>query len=248
MALVLAGRCWAEYVIAPTKAAKGADGRAVPPSDIVKLPAAVSYRDALPYLINFRLAHMLFHGSSRVLRGSTVLIHGGSGGMGSMTIQLARAHGCTVIATCLTDHEADYCRTLGADHVIVASRQDYVAEVRTITAGNGVPFSFNGVGGDTLDRDFDVLAPFGELHAYGYVAGKTRFDAFRLGKTISLKTFSADDYLPTSMFTSATEAMSRWLENQPLQGVDLVLPLSDVVEANRLLEAGKVQGKLALSP
>ncbi|RVT92958.1 quinone oxidoreductase family protein [Sphingomonas crocodyli] len=248
MALVLTGRCWADYAVISTKPTILDDGRSFPPDDIIRLPAVTSYADALPYLINFRLAHLLFHGSSRVPRGSTVLIHGASGGMGSMMSQLARAHDCEVIATCISDAEADYCRTVGANHVIIASHQDYVSECQRITNGAGISFSFNGVGGDTLNRDFDVLAPFGELHAYGYVAGKIPFEAFRLGKTISLKTFSADDYLATPMFADATLAMMEWLEHQPLKGVDLVLPLEAVVEANRLLDAGKVRGKLALAP
>lgn len=248
MALVLAGRCWAEYVLAPTKSTRDASGGVTPASDIITLPPSTSFDEALPYLINFRLAHMLFHGSSRVKEGSTILVHGGSGGMGSMVIQLARAHACATIATCLTDGEAEYCRALGANEVVVVSRQDYVAEVMRITSGKGVPFSFNGVGGDTLNRDFDVLAPFGELHAYGYVAGKLPFDAFRLGKTITLKTFSADNYLPTDMFAQATQAMMDWLKNRPLRGVDSVFPLAEVVEANRLLDAGKIQGKVALRP
>lgn len=248
MALVLAGRCWAEYVLAPTKSTRDLSGELAPPSDIITLLDSTPFEDALPYLINFRLAHMLFHGSSRVKEGSTILVHGGSGGMGSMVIQLARAHGCPTIATCLTDVEAEYCRVLGANDVVVVSRQDYIAEVMRITSGKGVPYSFNGVGGDTLNRDFEALAPFGELHAYGYVAGKLPFDAFRLGKTITLKTFSADNYLPTEMFKMATEAMMNWLKNMPLRGVDSIFPLAEVVEANRLLDDGKIRGKVALKP
>ena len=248
LALVMTGGCWADYVVADTSATIGGDGRTTPASDIVKLPANVSYVDALPYLINFRLAHMLFHGSSRVPTGATVLIHGGSGGMGSMLIQLAREHNCTIITTSRTETEGKYCQDLGADHVILSTQHDYVLGVRQLTGGRGVPFSFNGVGGDTLNRDFDVLTSFGELQAYGYVAGKTPFDAFRLGKTITLKTFSADDYLPTEMFAEATRAMGNWFKNSPLRGIDSVFPLADVVKANRLLDNGGVLGKMALQP
>lgn len=248
MALVVAGRCWAEYVVAALQPAAGDDGRIVPAADVVKLPSSVSFEAALPYLVNFRLAHMLFHGSSRVPPGASVLVHGGSGGMGSMVIQLARAHGCRVIATCRTKHERAYCRELGADHVIVTTTQDYVSEIDRITEGRGVEFSFNGVGGDTLNRDFDVLTPFGELQAYGYVAGKSAFEAFRLGKTISLKTFSADNYLPTPMFAAATAAMTDWFCNAPLRVVDIVVPLDEVVKANHMLDSGQVLGKIALRP
>lgn len=248
MALVVAGRCWADYVVAALRPTTSGDGRSLPAADVVGIPDEVSFEAALPYLVNFRLAHMLFHGSSRVPAGAAVLVHGGSGGMGSMVIQLARANDCLTIATCRTEEEAAYCRALGADHAIVTPGQDYVAEVTRITGGRGVGYSFNGVGGETLNRDFDVLQPFGELQAYGYVAGKSSFDAFRLGKTIALKTFSADNYLPTEMFTAATAAMDAWLRTATLRGVDVILPLADVVEANRRLDAGQVLGKIALRP
>ncbi len=245
LALILAYGCWADYVIAPLKETKAHHGGRIPPSDIVKLEPETGFAEALPYLVNFRLAHMLFHGSSKVPQGATVLVHGGAGGMGSMVIQLAVDHGCTVIATCRGAAEADYCRALGAQHVIDTVSEDYVAATLAACPG-GVPYSFNGVGGDAINRDFDVLAPFGEIQAYGYVAAKTPFDSFRLGKSISLKTFSADDYLKTPMFPAATAAMHEWFRTRTLRGVDVILPLDQVVEANRLLDAGRVTGKIAL--
>lgn len=248
LALVTTNRCWADYVVAPTSSVAHIAGSTTVPADIVKLPAHVSFERALPYLINFRLAHMLFHGSSQVPNGARVLIHGASGGMGSMLVELARAHECEVIATCRTDRERSYCLSLGADHVISLIDQDYVSRVSTLTSGHGVSFSFNGIGGDTLNTDFDVLAPFGELQAYGYVAGKSSFEAFRLGKTITLKTFSADNFLNTEVFGRATEAMNEWFSSENLREASTIVPLSEVVEANRLLESGAVLGKLALRP
>jgi NADPH2:quinone reductase len=248
IALILTGACCADYVLASTKAVPKKGGGIIPPADIVKIPTGVAYEAALPYLINFRLAHLLFHGSSRVATGSNVLVHGGAGGMGSMTIQLAHAHRCFVIATCRTNEEADFCRRLGANEVLLAGETDLVETVRALTKDVGIQFSFNGVGGETLNQDFDMLAPFGEVQAYGYVAGKTKFDVFRLGKSISLKTFSADNYIKTPMFAAATAAMLEWFTTGPLVPVDVILPLSDVVEANRLLDQGRVIGKIALRP
>ncbi|ODV42428.1 hypothetical protein AWV79_27110 [Cupriavidus sp. UYMMa02A] len=219
-----------------------------PADDIIKIAENVAFENALPYLINFRLAYLLFHESSKVPSGSTVLIHGASGGMGSMLIQLAHAQNCTVIATCRNPAEADYCRSLGASEVILTEQEDYVARVKVIAGSKGVDFSFNGVGGETLNTDFDVMAPFGEIQAYGYVAGKTAFDVFRVGKCISLKTFSANDYLSTPMFERSTTAMHEWFEAGPLTSVGTVLPLTEVAEANRLLDSGAVIGKIALRP
>lgn len=248
IALVIAGGCCADYVLASTRPTEKPGGGMNPPADIIRLPASVAFEAALPYLVNFRLAHFLFHGSSKVPPRARVLIHGGSGGMGSMMTQLARAQNCLVIATCRTEDEAAFCRRLGADHVILSGQEDYAVRVMEITDGAGIDFSFNGVGGKTLNRDFDILVPFGEVQAYGYVAGKTLFDVFRVGKTITLKTFSADDYLKTPMLPAATQAMLDWFETGALIPAGTIFPLAEVVEANRLLDRGGVLGKVALRP
>jgi NADPH2:quinone reductase len=247
VALILTLGCCADYVLASTRPRALPNGHTAPPADIIALPDNVSFGQALVYIINFRLAHLLFHGSSKVPSGATVLVQGASGGMGSMVTQLARAHGCPVIATCRRPVEEAFLKTLGADHVVNVTHTDYVAAVKEITAGRGVPFVFNGVGGDTINSDVDALAPFGEIQAYGYVAGKQPFDLFRVGKTLSLKTFGADDFFPTPMFPAATEAMHAWFRSGPMIEPGLVLPLEEVAEANRLLDAGEVLGKIVLA-
>ncbi|MGH2447387.1 MAG: quinone oxidoreductase family protein [Chloroflexota bacterium] len=248
VALVLTQGCCAEYVLASTEPRTLPTGKRIPPADIQRLPGNVSYGEALVYLINFRLAHLLFHGSSRVPSGATVLIHGASGGMGTMLVQLAKSHGCTVIGTCLRLAEERFLTTLGADHVINVTECDYTARVRELTGGKGVLFVFNGVGGDTINTDVEIMAPFGELQAYGYVAGKKPFDVFRVPKTIALKTFAADDFFITPMFPAATEAMHDWFRSRPLLQPGLVLPLSQISEAMRRLDRGDVLGKIVLQP
>lgn len=248
MALVLSGGCCAEYVLASTKPQTLPNGYRIPPADILNLPEKVKFEQGIVYLVNFRLAHLLFHGSSKVPAGETILIQGASGGMGSMIAQLAHSQGCTIIGTCRRPAEVEFLRKLGVQHPINVSDEDYVERVREITDGKGVKFIFNGVGGDTLNTDVKVIAPFGEIQAYGYVAGKKPFNVFGASRCMSLKTFAADDFFPTPMFPAATEAMYAWLDTGPLLEADPVLPLEKVVEANRLLDRGEVIGKIALRP
>lgn len=247
IALVLSGGCCADYVLASTQPQTLSNNYRIPPADIVPLPEHMSFAEGLPYLVNFRLAHLLFHGSSKVPRGASILIHGASGGMGSMIAQLARAHECLIIGTCRRSQEVDFLRTLGVDHPLNVSETDYVARVLELTDGRGVGFVFNGVGGDTLNTDVAIVEPFGEIQAYGYVAGKKPFDVFRSSRTIALKTFAADDFFKTPMFPAATRAMFDWFETGPLLRVDPILPLEEVAEANRLLDRGEVIGKIALA-
>jgi len=248
VALALTLGCCAEYVLASTMPRPLPNGHIAPPADIIALPGTVSFGQALVYVINFRLAHLLFHGSSRTPHGATVLVHGSAGGMGSMMVQLARAHGCRVLATCRRPVEVAFVERLGADHVIDVSEQDYVEPVLALTEGKGVGYVFNGVGGDTLNRDVDVVAPFGEIQAYGYVAGKTLFDVFRVGKTLALKSFAADDFFATPMFPAATAAMLDWFRSGPMIQPGLILPLEEAAQAHRRLELGDVLGKIALRP
>ncbi len=165
-----------------------------------------------------------------------------------MVTQLARAQGSPVIATCRREVEAEFLKGLGADHIIIVTRADYVAEVKALTGGRGVPFVFNGVGGDTLDTDLDVIALLGEIQAYGYVAGKSAFHPFRTGKTMALKTFAADDFFATPMFPAATQAMLDWFRSGPLVEPGAVLPLERAAEAHRRLDSGEVLGKIVLQP
>ena len=245
-ALVLKGGCYAEYVAASTRPL--APGSAMREADIIVLPDTVTFGQSLVHLINFRLVHLLVHAWAKVPRGARVLVHGASGGMGSMVIQLARALDCTVIALVRSREEAGYCRRIGANHVIDITRSKYEDAVRDITEGKGVEFSFNGVGGETINRDPAIMAPFGEIHAYGYVAGKIDFHPFAVSKSLALKTFAADDYFSTSAFSAATAAMYEWFRTGPLLDVSEVFSFDDVAGAHRRLEEGRVLGKIALRP
>src|SRR5271163_1322316 len=90
--------------------------------------------------------------------GETLLIHGGSSGIGTMAIQLAKAFGAKAIVTVGSQQKADACLKLGADHAINYKTQDFVAEVKTITGGKGVELILDMVGGEYVDRNYDAAA------------------------------------------------------------------------------------------
>ena len=217
-ALVLTGGGYAEYVLASTRSFVFPGGVTTPAADIIVLPDMVSFGQALVYLVNFRLAHLLVHAWARMAAGASVLIHGASGGMGSVLTQLARRLGCRIFATCRRAEEAAFCQANGADHCIDTTTADYVEAVSSLTGGEGVDVSFNGVGGETVDRDPLVVKPFGEIHLYGYVAGKLPYHPFDVRKSIALKTFSADDFFATPHFAAATNGNARLVRRRPAAG------------------------------
>ncbi|VVE10188.1 quinone oxidoreductase family protein [Pandoraea terrigena] len=248
MALVLAGGCYAEYVLASPHEHVSDNGVSAPGADIVKLPDNVAFEQGLVYLVNFRLAHLVVHALAKVPSGASIAIHGAAGGMGAMVTQIAASLGCRVVALCRGAEEVAFCLGNGATFAIDTLRCDYVEAVHEATDGEGVDFSFNGVGGATINRDPLIIKPFGEMILYGYVAGKTPLEPFDVDKTWVLKLFSATDYLTTPHFSAATDAMLEWLATHPLLAVGEVFPMSRVADAHRALEAGRLLCKLGLRP
>lgn len=248
MALVLAGGCYAEYVLASPHEHVSDNGVRAPGADIVKLPDNVAFEQGLVYLVNFRLAHLVVHALANVPPGASIAIHGAAGGMGTMITQIAASLGCAITALCRGSEEVAFCLENGATRAIDTLGCDYVGAVLDATDGEGVDFSFNGVGGPTINRDPLIVKPFGEVILYGYVAGKTPLEPFDVDKTWALKLFSATDYLSTPHFLAATEAMLEWLATRPLLALGEVFPMSCVADAHRALEAGRLLCKLGLRP
>src|ERR1700722_8929124 len=103
--------------------------------------------------------------------GETLLIHGGSSGIGTMAIQLAKAFGAKAIVTVGSQAKADACLKLGADHAINYKTQDFVTEVKTITGGKGVELILDMVGGEYVDRNYDAAAIDGRIVQIALLGG-----------------------------------------------------------------------------
>ena len=248
VALVLGGGGYAEYVLTSTKSYTFPSGITVPAGEILELPEPVSYSQGLVYMINFRLAHILFHAYIDIQPEASVLIHGAAGGFGSVLTMIAAANGNEVIALSRTSEEVAFCRANGAQHCLNTTTTDYVEEVLRITNGAGVDYSINGVSGRTLNEDPRALKTFGEIIIYGYAGGKTKFDPWQVSKCVTLKTFSADDFLAGDAMKSATDAMYRSFNERPIADVTQTYALEDAPSAHQALEDGRAIGKIALQP
>lgn len=116
-------------------------------------------------------AHMLLTRTYAVERGTTILIHGAAGGLGSILVRWAKHIGATVIGTAGSEAKADIARSYGADHVIVGRNADLVSEVGSLTQGVGVDFTVDGIGGDTLLKSLACTRRFGTVASIGQAAG-----------------------------------------------------------------------------
>jgi NADPH:quinone reductase len=165
----------------------------------------------------------------------TILIHGGSGGVGTVAVQVAKAIGARVITTARArDH--DFVRSLGADETIDYTAEDYVDAVARLTHGEGVNVVFDTIGGDALTRSPLVLADGGRVVSLVDIAQpQNLIEAW--GKN------AAYHFVFTRQNRGKLDALTRLIERglvKPVVGA--TLPLARVGEAQELLENGSARG------
>jgi len=189
----------------------------------------------------------------RLAAGESLLVHGGSSGIGITAIQLAKCFGATVFATVGSSEKAEFCRELGADVVIDYRRQDFVAEVAAHTAKRGVDVILDIVGGDYVQRDLQALAADGRLLLIGFMGGTKSTVDWRTfivrRQTITGSTLRAS---PVARKVEIARALREkvWpiLDSGRIRPViHRVFPLSEAGDAHRLMESSAHMGKIMLS-
>jgi NADPH2:quinone reductase len=149
--------------------------KAVVPADrLVKLPEGLSARDGAAAMLQGMTAHYLACSTYPLKPGDTCLVHAGAGGVGLLLCQLAKMRGARVLATTSTEEKAALARGAGADEVILYKDQDFAAEARRLTDGQGVQVVFDGVGRTTFDKSLDSLARRGMMVLFGRRADRCR--------------------------------------------------------------------------
>ncbi len=188
----------------------------------------------------------------RLAAGETFLVHGGSSGIGSTAIQLARQAGATVYATAGSPEKCDFCRLLGADAAIDYRVQDFVQEIRRLTDKRGVDVILDMVGGSYIARNLSVLAFEGRLVQIAFLqSSKADLDL----RPVMLRrlTITGSTLRPRSVALKAqiAEALRRnvWplLERGAVKPViHATFPLDREREAHELMESSAHQGKIML--
>jgi NADPH:quinone reductase len=138
---------------------------------LVRLPDDISDEIAAATLLKGVTASFLLHDVHRLAASETVLIHAAAGGVGQLLVQWARDIGATVIATVSTDDKKRIVEGLGADHVVVYSREDFPDAVSRITGGRGVDVIYDAVGKDTFAGSLEALAVRGHIVSFGQASG-----------------------------------------------------------------------------
>jgi NADPH:quinone reductase len=227
--------------------------RAVVPEDrLVRLPEAVSTRTAAALMLQGLTAHYLASSTYTLKAGDTALVHAAAGGVGLLLCQMAKLRGARVIGTVSTDAKAVLARAAGADHVILYTQQDFVAETMRLTANRGVQVVYDSVGRTTFNHSLDCLAPRGLMALFGASSGAVPpFNPQLLNQKGSLYVTrpTLAHYVATrAELLRRTGELFDWLRDHKISvRVDRELPLKDVAEAHRALEGRETTGKVLLS-
>ena len=148
-----------------------ADLRVMPAAILVPLPDAISFDTAAAMMLKGMTAQYLLRQTYRVQPGDHILFHAAAGGVGLIVGQWAKHLGAVAIGTVSSPAKAELARAHGYDHIIDYSREDFVARVKEITGGEGVPVVYDGVGKDTFLRSLDCLRPLGMGVSFGSSSG-----------------------------------------------------------------------------
>lgn len=218
---------------------------------LVKLPAEMSFVQGAAFPLQGMTAHYLIHDFGRLKKGDTVLVHAAAGGVGRLLVQWAKHLQAEVIGTVSTEEKAKAARDAGADHVILYTNQDFVAEVKRITGGRGVQLILDGVAKATFPGDLEAIAVRGHIVVFGAASGQA--DPISpnslMQKSISLSGGSSVNFIGArrDLLRRSREVLNGieagWLKLR----VDHVLSLAEAAKAQQLLEGRQSIGKIVLT-
>jgi NADPH2:quinone reductase len=236
---LVAGGGYAQYCIA-----QDAQAMAVPAS-MTMLQAGATPETLMT------VWHNVFE-RSQLQNGETILIHGGSSGIGTMAIQLAKAFGAKVIVTVGSKEKAEACLKLGADHAINYKTEDFVAEAKKITAETGPNVILDMVGGTYVERNYEAAAVDGRIVQIAVLGGAqatvnvARLMVKRLhytGSTLRPRS-NADKAAMVAAIEAKVMPLLREGRIKPL--MDSTFPLEKAADAHRRMEGGEHIGKIVL--
>ena len=227
--------------------------RLIPARHLVPLPPDLGPEQAAGMMTKGLTVQYLLRRTHRVEEGETILIHAAAGGVGLIACQWASHLGAEVIGTVGSDAKAEVARAHGCHHAIVYTREDFVARVREITDGKGVPVVYDSVGQATWEGSLDCLQPLGLMVSFGNASGAVppiqplvlaqKGSLFLTRPTLMAYTSERKDLL-----AAAAELFDVVRSEAVRIEVRQRYPLAEAGQAHRDLEARKTMGSTVLIP
>lgn len=238
---LVAGGGYAQYCIA-----QDAQAMTVPPS------LTIAEAGATPETLMTVWHNVFERGALRP--GETLLVHGGSSGIGTMAIQMAKALGSKVIVTVGSKDKADACLKLGADHAINYKSEDFVEATKNATGGTGANVILDMVGGDYIDKNYDAAAVEGRIVQIAFLSGSPKATANFTKVMVKRLTHTGSTLRPRSNADKAAMVAAIEAKVMPFlrQGrikplMDSTFPLEKASDAHRRMETSEHIGKIVLS-
>ena len=237
---LVAGGGYAQYAIAQ-------DAQAM------KVPAHLTMQEAgaIPETL-MTVWHNVFERGA-LKPAETLLVHGGSSGIGTMVIQLAKAFGSNVVVTVGSKDKADACIKLGADRAINYKSEDFVTEVKAVTAGAGADVILDMVGGDYIDRNYEAAAIGGRIVQIAFLSGTPKATANFAKLMVKRLIHTGSTLRPRSNADKAAMVLAIEANVMPLlrEGrvkplMDSTFPLEKAADAHRRMETSEHIGKIVL--
>ncbi len=225
----------------------------VPADRLVTLPESVPTKLAAAVMLQGMTVHYLTHSTFPLMPGHTCLIHAAAGGVGLLMVQVAKMRGAQVIGTCSTADKAEKVKAAGADHVILYSKEDFVAATKEITQDRGVDVAYDSVGEATWQGSMDCLRPRGMLVLFGNASGPVPpINPLMLSQKGSLfltRPTLAHHVAQRAELEERASDLLGWIGDGRLQvHVGQEYALQDAAQAQIDLAGRKTTGKLLLIP
>lgn len=227
-----------------------AESCAVAAESLIPLPHDFNFEQGAAFPLQGMTAHYLIHEFRHVEAGDVVLIHAAAGGMGLLLVQWARHLGAHVIGTVSTEAKAAEARGAGAEHTVLYTHQDFVAETKRLTNNHGADLIIDGVGKSTFAGNLEAAALRATIVIFGAASGPA--DPISpnalMGKSLTVAGGSLGNYTRTreELLRRANDVIAGIQEGWLRLHVDSVHRLADAAEAHRRLENRKTIGKVLL--
>lgn len=225
----------------------------VPAARLVPVPEGVSSEQAAAVLLQGMTAHYLTHSTYPLKASETALVHAAAGGLGMLTVQVAKMLAARVIGTTSTEEKARLAREAGADDIILYTQQDFEAETKRLTGGKGVDVVYDSVGMTTFDKSLNCLHPLGYMVLCGQSSGAVPpLDPQVLNQkgSLFLTRPTLAHYIPTrdKLLWRAND-LFQWIRQGKLKvRIDKTFPLAEAAKAQEYLASRQSKGKVLLVP
>jgi NADPH2:quinone reductase len=212
---------------------------------VVQIPDAFDWRIGATFSTCAPTSWHLVHSAGRVQTGDWVLIHSAAGAVGALTTQIARSAGAQVIGLAGGPEKIAYARQFGADHLLDYRNDDWVARVKDITAGRGVDLIIDGNQGADAPKNYQVIAPCGNVIYLGAMGGPAPEVPVGLlvGKSFSVSGFVQYFWQAKTRFAEMRDIVPMLASGKWRIPIERVLELDQVPQAHADFEARRLRGR-----